>query len=139
MKSQVILGLSLAHFLLIIYLPYLCESQRNEREEKICQPFLTSKYTSPLIANLTRNLRTDEEGEFSCELVLQDRYLPAQIRFTIHEGLYMLAVRHIAMGNSEIDVITKSNKSFYILYPMNRIATPNNGSAPCKDAGYNAS
>ena len=93
-----LLYFGLNYSLLLIFLPYLCESQRNEREEKICQPFLTSKYTSPLIANLTRNLRTDEDGEFSCELVLQDRFLPAQIRFTIHEGLYMLAIRHIAIG-----------------------------------------
>ena len=91
-------------FLLSIILLWLClltpcSCQRNEKEEKICQPFLTSKYSSPLIEGIKRNLRTDEEGEFSCELVLQDRYLPAQIRFTIHEGLYMLAVRHIAIGD----------------------------------------
>jgi hypothetical protein len=74
-------------------------SQRNEKEEKICQPFLTSKHSSPLLSELKRNLRIDEEGEFSCELVLQDRFLPAQIRFTIHEGLYMLALRHISLGD----------------------------------------
>ena len=85
--------------ILLLCLLTPCSSQRNEKEEKICQPFLTSKFSSPLLEGIKRNLRTDEEGEFSCELVLQDRYLPAQIRFTIHEGLYMLAARHIAIGD----------------------------------------
>jgi hypothetical protein len=40
----------------------------------------------------------DEEGEFHCELVLQDRDLPAQIRVTVHEGLMQLAMRHVEMG-----------------------------------------
>lgn len=72
--------------------------QRNSQEESICAPFLTSKSTSPLISNLKRNLTIDEDGEFSCELVLQDRFLPAQIRLTIHEGLYYLALRHLEMN-----------------------------------------
>ena len=87
-------------------------AQRNAAEEAICQKFLTSKSSSPLIptavgANhtaidgggvLKRNLRYDEECEFSCELVLQDRHLPIQIRATIHEGLGHLALRHIELG-----------------------------------------
>lgn len=80
---------------------FMALAQRNEKEEKICQPFLTSKYTSPLLPHLKRNLRVDEEGEFACDLVLQDRFLPNQIRFTIHEGLYMLALRHIEIGIDE--------------------------------------
>lgn len=61
-------------------------AQRNAEAEAICQPFLTSPATSPLIVGLSRDLRVDEDGEFACELVLQDKYLPAQIRVTIHEG-----------------------------------------------------
>ena len=90
-------------------------AQRNAAEEAICQKFLTSKSSSPLIPTATaaaisssntgggggvpkRNLRYDEECEFSCELVLQDRHLPIQIRATIHEGLGHLALRHIELG-----------------------------------------
>lgn len=40
----------------------------------------------------------DEDGEFACELVLQDETLPLQIRATIHEGLSWLAIRHIQQG-----------------------------------------
>ena len=61
-------------------------AQRNAEAEAICQPFLTSSTTSPLIVGLSRDLRVDEDGEFACELVLQDKFLPAQIRVTIHEG-----------------------------------------------------
>lgn len=75
-------------------------AERNSREEAICQPFLTSRATSPLIPNLKRNLTLDEDGEFACELVLQDTQLPVQIRATIHEGLAYLAVRHVQMGES---------------------------------------
>ena len=53
-------------------------SARNEREEAICQPFLTSRKTSPLVENdpakplnLRRNLKVDEDGDFACRLVLQ--------------------------------------------------------------------
>eukprot|EP01031_Cornospumella_fuschlensis_P026093 gene26093-31510_t len=76
----------------------LAVCQRNAKEEAICAPFLTSHATSPLILNLVRNLTIDEEGEFACELVLQDRFLPNQIRLTIHEGLCFLAARHVQMG-----------------------------------------
>jgi hypothetical protein len=76
----------------------LCGAVRNDREEAICQPFLTSRTTSPLIPNLQRNLTIDEDGEFACELVLQDEQLPVQIRATIHEGLAWLAIRHSQMG-----------------------------------------
>lgn len=85
-------------FLLLVAVLDLILCQRNAREEAICAPFLTSKATSPLIPNLARNLTVDDDGEFSCELVLQDVQLPAQIRFTIHEGLHHLAVRHVQMG-----------------------------------------
>lgn len=98
-----------------ILLSIVIVAQRNAAEEAICQKFLTSKSSSPLIpttavgANhsaigggdggvLKRNLRYDEECEFSCELVLQDRHLPIQIRATIHEGLGHLALRHIELG-----------------------------------------
>ena len=79
---------------------FLCVAvaQRNADEEAICQPFLTSPKTSPLVAGIPRNLNVDEEGEFACELVLQDKYLPVQIRATIHEGLGWLAIRHVSMG-----------------------------------------
>ena len=73
---------------------------RNAAEEAICRPFLTSRSTSPLIRNLARDPRVDEDGEFSCELVLQDVNLPAQIRITIHEGLSLLMMRHIALGKN---------------------------------------
>lgn len=74
------------------------QAARNAEEEAICAPFLTSKATSPLIGGLKRNLKVDEDGEFSCELVLQDENLPMQIRLTIHEGLSWLAIRHVSMG-----------------------------------------
>lgn len=72
--------------------------QRNAQEEAICAPFLTSQATSPLIPNLIRNLTVDEDGEFACELVLQDKFLPSQIRLTVHEGLFFLSARHVQMG-----------------------------------------
>jgi len=71
---------------------------RNAREESVCRPFLTSSLTSPLVASTKRNLKRDEDAEFSCELVLQDVNLPMQIRVTIHEGLAWLAIRHVQMG-----------------------------------------
>lgn len=74
------------------------ESTRNAAEEAICRPFLVSKTTSPLLKHIPRDLKKDEDGEFSCELVLQDVNLPAQIRVTIHEGLSLLMIRHIALG-----------------------------------------
>ena len=73
-------------------------AKKNAQEEAICQPFLTSRATSPLMPNLNRNITYDEDGEFACELVLQDVDLPVQIRATIHEGLGWLAIRHIQMG-----------------------------------------
>jgi len=71
---------------------------RNVAEEAICRPFLTSPKTSPLLKHVPRNFTKDEDGEFSCELVLQDVNLPAQIRVTIHEGLSLLMMRHVALG-----------------------------------------
>jgi hypothetical protein len=49
-----------------------CAGQRNAEAEALCQPFLTSTQTSPILAS-KRNIRIDEDGEFHCELVLQDR------------------------------------------------------------------
>jgi len=73
---------------------------RNAAEEAICRPFLTSPKTSPLIRHTPRDFRKDEDGEFSCELVLQDVNLPVQIRVTIHEGLSLLMKRHVALGKA---------------------------------------
>jgi hypothetical protein len=73
-------------------------AQRNAEEEAICAPFLTSPSTSPLVRHLVRNITVDENAEFSCSLVLQDAQLPLQIRATVHEGLYHLAMRHIEQG-----------------------------------------
>lgn len=84
--------------LILSLISKVTDSVRNHKEEAICQPFLTSQKTSPLKNNLNRNLDEDEEGEFACELVLQDETLPIQIRFTIHEGLSWLMTRHIQMG-----------------------------------------
>jgi hypothetical protein len=75
-------------------------AQRNAEEENICAPFLTSRNSSPLLKNLRRNISYDENAEFSCQLVLQDVELPLQIRVTVHEGLYNLALRHIEQGYS---------------------------------------
>lgn len=75
-----------------------CFGQRNAAEEAICAKFLTSPKSSPLVQGLQRDLKYDEDAEFSCELVLQDRFLPAQIRLTIHEGMFYLAVTHTLMG-----------------------------------------
>ena len=85
--------------LLLLWSKWLA-AERNEDEEAICQPFLTSRESSPLmsIEDLPRDLRRDEDGEFSCEVVLQDPDLPGQIRVTIHEGLHYLALRHVQMG-----------------------------------------
>ena len=124
--------------------------QRNEKEEAICQPFLTSKHTSPLISTIKRNLNVDEEGEFACELVLQDRYLPIQIRFTIHEGLYMLAYRHINMGLQRqktiirhlrvlSEIMPKSFKYSFLsgLYSLDpNVAEPHNAIKPLYNALY---
>jgi hypothetical protein len=71
---------------------------RNAEAESICQPFLTSPKTSPILSRLPRNFSFDEDGEFACELVLQDESLPPQIRVTILEGLAYLAVRHVQQG-----------------------------------------
>lgn len=50
------------------------QAQRNAEAEAKCQPFLTSPKTAPL-TSLKRNIAVDEEGEFYCELVLQDRFV----------------------------------------------------------------
>jgi hypothetical protein len=73
-------------------------SERNAEAEALCQPFLVSPQTTPLNGALKRNLVLDEDREFNCELVLQDRDLPPQIRLTIHEGLFYLAIRHVHIG-----------------------------------------
>ena len=57
--------------------------QRNAAAEQVCQSFLVSPASSPLLPAATRNLTVDEDAEFECELVLQDRHLPAQIRLTV--------------------------------------------------------
>lgn len=90
---------------------------RNAKEEAICAPFLTDKSSSPLIASLKRNLVYDEEAEFSCELVLQDESLPMQIRMTIHEGLYYLAVRHIALGLHREKTAARHAKLMAVIVP----------------------
>lgn len=61
----------------------VAQSVRNEREEAICQPFLTNRRTSPLVENdptkpldLRRDLKVDEDGDFACRLVLQVQYSP---------------------------------------------------------------
>eukprot|EP01032_Pedospumella_encystans_P023966 gene23966-27119_t len=81
--------------------------KKNVKEEAICQPFLTSRATSPLIPTLRRNVTYDEDGEFACELVLQDEDLPVQIRATIHEGLGWLAIRHVQMGLVRQSVVAR--------------------------------
>jgi hypothetical protein len=57
----------------LLYVVFICStfinSQRNAEEEAICQPFLTSSKTSPLIENLARNLTVDEEGEKQRNLI----------------------------------------------------------------------
>lgn len=97
----------------------LVASQRNAKEEAICAPFLTSPSSSPLVEGLQRNLKYDEDAEFSCELVLQDRFLPAQIRLTVHEGLYFLAVRHIQMGMSRQRTAARHAKHLAAMVPDN--------------------
>ena len=95
----------LFQFILTVSIMSYIFAQRNAAEEAICQKFLTSKSSSPLLTVnhtggglLKRDLRYDEECEFSCELVLQDKHLPNQIRATVHEGLGHLALRHIELG-----------------------------------------
>jgi len=95
---------TLMAYYLIVYLVFLfgiLHAQQNIEEEKICQELLTSPIHSPLLPitkTRSRDLKYDEDGEFSCELVLQDQYLPIQIRVTIHEGLGWLNIRHVQMG-----------------------------------------
>jgi hypothetical protein len=84
--------------LTILFTLLAISAQRNAEEESICAPFLTSSSTSPLVRHLIRNITVDENAEFSCNLVLQDVQLPLQIRATVHEGLYHLAMRHIEQG-----------------------------------------
>ena len=62
----------------------IASAERNAEEEAICHAFLTSNLTSPHIAHLKRDLRVDEDGDFSCQLVLQDMSLPLNIRAFIH-------------------------------------------------------
>ena len=94
-------------------------STRNAAEEAICRPFLTSKTTTPLIRTLPRNFRVDEDGEFSCELVLQDVNLPAQIRITIHEGLSLLLMRHIALGKNRYKTVIRHLRLLAQYIPTN--------------------
>ena len=60
-------------YFLIAFFSFCLKAQRNAEAEGFCQPFLTSPHTSPLSSN-SRNIAIDEEGEFYCELVLQDRF-----------------------------------------------------------------
>lgn len=55
---------SISALLILIAICFIenINAARNSQEEAICQPFLTSKTTSPLIANLKRNLTIDEDG-----------------------------------------------------------------------------
>ncbi len=87
--------------LIFVFLFGILHAQQNLEEERICQELLTSPIHSPLLPLTklrSRDLKYDEDGEFSCELVLQDQFLPAQIRVTIHEGLGWLNIRHVQMG-----------------------------------------
>lgn len=68
--------------LLLFILISITNGKRNSEEEEICQTFLTSKSSAPISIHATnRNLKYDEDCEFSCELVLQDQELPIQIRY----------------------------------------------------------
>lgn len=91
---------------------------RNAAEESICRPFLTSRQTSPLMKHIPRDFRKDEDGEFSCELVLQDPNLPAQIRVTIHEGLSMLMMRHVALGKSRHKTAVRHLRLLALMIPI---------------------
>jgi hypothetical protein len=104
---------------LIVCCIIVCHGQRNAEEEAICAPFLTSPNSSPLVEGLQRNLKYDEDAEFSCELVLQDVQLPPQIRLTIHEGLYYLAVRHIQMGLHRERTAARHAKHLAAMVPRN--------------------
>jgi len=93
--------------------------QRNAQAEGMCQPFLTSNFSSPLIPDIRRNLQIDEDGEYFCELVLQDRDLPAQVRVTIHEGLSYLAIRHVQMGLERHTDVLRHLKILANMVPSN--------------------
>lgn len=69
---------------LLLSLLQIAVAQRNAAAEEVCQSFLVSPSTSPLVRAIKRNLTIDEDGEFECEVVLQDRFLPAQIRLTVY-------------------------------------------------------
>eukprot|EP00981_Chlorochromonas_danica_P013137 scaffold5903_cov165-Ochromonas_danica.AAC.12 len=111
-----VLGLSL---FLVLLDDRVVHGQRNERDEILCRNFLTSPETAPILPSLTRDLHTDEAGEFSCELVLQDRDLPIQIRLTIHEGLFHLAQRHVEMGEHRGLVAAKHANIMSEILPQN--------------------
>lgn len=101
----------------VIFGAWSASAVRNGKEEAICAPFLTSPKSSPLIPDLKRNLKYDEDAEFSCELVLQDEDLPMQIRLTIHEGLYYLAVRHIQLGLHRERTAARHAKLLAVIVP----------------------
>ena len=91
-------------FFLYIFYPYLINSTPSP-SELICRPFLSGK-NSPLGLINPRNLSLDENGEYECEIVLQDLELPLQIRATIHEGLSILAIKHCNLGlRRQIDIV----------------------------------
>jgi hypothetical protein len=83
-------------------------AQRDAGAERGCQALLVGP-ASPLLApgmpgpgmpgpgmpgpgRPRRNLTADEDGEFECELVLQDRQLPPQIRLTVRSVMYMYSL-----------------------------------------------
>ena len=130
--------------ILILYGGSTVIAQRNAEAEHVCKAFLTSRQTSPLFEKLDRNLTVDEDAEFECELVLQDRYLPAQIRLTVwrifyrcsffcglacitylicikvHEGLFFLQLRHIQIGIDKYREILRHVRILREILPTSR-------------------
>ena len=95
-------------------------SERNAEAEALCQPFLVSPQTTPLNGALKRNLVLDEDREFNCELVLQDRDLPPQIRLTIHEGLFYLAIRHVHLGLQRQATVMRHSRILREMIPKSK-------------------
>ena len=108
--------------LIFIFLFGILYAQQNLDEERICQELLTSPIHSPLLPltkHRSRDLKYDEDGEFSCELVLQDQYLPVQIRVTIHEGLGWLNIRHVQMGLMKHNTVYRHFATLAKMLPSN--------------------
>lgn len=76
------------YYLLFLFFSRSIIAQRDAEAEAICQPFLTSPQTSPLASN-KRNIVLDEEGEFYCELVLQDRFITLYIIFLFNLTFFL--------------------------------------------------